>query len=613
MFNKLRLQHKLMLTIMIVFFALLLAFIIYLYTYMKTALLDTELAGLIPTTQKVSDQVDTLYKQIDYAALGFTSNQENLDVMVNLSSNTITNPDDSYVALAKLAHNLNAVYNVVNDLYKVIVFIPDRDIFYSYFRNDNLVDHVPRIYTDTSQASSLFQTDPLFTAFPPHPDVWSTVPENIISVVRRFSTPYNTNFGMVEIQLPYKSLKQIATLENQSAEKTIYIFDKTGQLIFPLAPDMDRQYTNVTQQLSQHIQHRTLTNGSIRLDGQSRLISTYTSSYLQWTTVIVDNGDMLQQNLEQYRYRLMLIGLTILIAVLIIYYAAIRKVMMPLLTLIRTIRSVNINNLSMNAPLEEKHDFDEVIILHRAFERMIERLRASINTEYESKIRSIEANYSALQAQINPHFLYNTLNVIAVHCEETDSMVAADMCYRLSEMMRYSGSSSGSTVRLADELKYSVYYIELLQLHYDQSLFYELDIPDRMLDLHVPKLTLQPFIENAINHGLDKKLPPWNISIRGGYEDSGNWYIRIEDNGIGIDLNKLEELRSKIARYRENFMDGKLLANLQVSGMGILNTYARLLTQFGASFYFHISNGDPVGYHIEFGVLTRSAKGVNEL
>ncbi|KKO53996.1 hypothetical protein [Paenibacillus sp. DMB20] len=127
MFQKLRLQNKLMLTIMIVFFVMLLSFMLYLYSYMKSSLLKTELAGLVPTTQKISDQVDMLYKQLDYAALGFTNNQENLDVMVEISG--AANENDSYVALSRLAHNLNAIYNVVNDLYKVVVFNADKQIF----------------------------------------------------------------------------------------------------------------------------------------------------------------------------------------------------------------------------------------------------------------------------------------------------------------------------------------------------------------------------------------------------------------------------------------------------------------------------------------------------
>ena len=569
---------------------------------MKSALLDAELAGLVPTTQKVSDQVDTLYKQIDYAALGFTMNQENLNVMVDINSASKSNINDSYVALTRLAHNLNAIYNVVYDLYKVIVFNPEKQIYYSYFRSENLVKQIPLPYSNPEATAQLFNKDHLFAALPPHPDAWSTSPENVISVVRKFSTPYNTDFGMVEIQLPYKSLEHITNVDTNSADKQVYLFHADGELAFPAHSIIDDYEASMIGELSQRLRSNTLTNGIMQVNGKSILVSSYKSSYLNWTTVVIDNGGTLQQNLQYYRLQLTMFSILILLAVLFIYYFLIRKLIMPLLTLTKTVRSVNLNNLTFNPAYDENRNFDEIMILNRSFEQMIEELKLAINTEYESRIRSIEANYSALQAQINPHFLYNTLNVIAVHCEETDSMVAADMCYRLSEMMRYSGSSSGTTVVFTDEIKYSIYYLELMKLHYDHSLFYEISIPDEMNDIRFPKLTLQPFVENAINHGFDKSLPPWEIRIHGYYVNLSNWRIAIEDNGSGFDAMKLEELREKISSYRENFMEGKLLANLQVSGMGTLNTYARLLTQFGDSLYFNISNQDNKGCRIEFGV-----------
>ena len=602
MFQKLRLQNKLMLTIMIVFFVMLLSFMLYLYSYMKSSLLKTELAGLVPTTQKISDQVDMLYKQLDYAALGFTNNQENLDVMVEISG--AANENDSYVALSRLAHNLNAIYNVVNDLYKVVVFNADKQIFYSYFRADNLVKQIPESYTSSTQMAELFRNDKLVAVLPPHLDAWSTTPEPVISVVRKFSTPYSTDFGMVEIQLPYRSLEQIATIHSQSFDKKIYIFNADGELIFPVLTNTSAHDMNTLKQLKQHIREKTLSNGVLNLEGGSSLISAYTSNYLNWTTVLMDDGVTLQQNLRNYRLTLLMIGLLILFAVVIIYYFAIGKLFKPLLTLTRTVRSVSLNNLTFSPVIDEIRDYDEIMILSRSFEKMIDKLKLAINTEYESRIRSIEANYSALQAQINPHFLFNTLNVIAVHCEETDSMVAADMCYRLSEMMRYSGSSSPPTATLADEIKYSIYYLELMKLHYDESLLYQVSIPDEMTLLHFPKLSLQPFVENAINHGFDTCLPPWHIEIDGQFHGLSDWCIRIKDNGSGFAAEPLEELRNASSAYRDNFMEGKLVANLQVSGMGILNTYARLLTQFGEDFYFDMTNLEPKGSQIVFGVRT---------
>lgn len=602
MFSKLGFQNKLIITIMLVFFLILLFFTFYLYTYMKSTLVQTELAGLIPTTQKISDQVDTLYKQLDYAALGFTNNQDNLDVMVELSNSSSANSIDNFVLQTKLSHNLNAIYNVVSDLHKVVIFIPDKSIFFPYFRTENLMKDIPTPYANPASINELFKKDKLFSAIPPHPDYWSTEPETVISVVRKFSTPYFTDFGMVEIQLPYKSLELITTIESNQSGKQVYIFDDIGNLIFPLIPKADNQHKSLLAMLTKQIQEKTFTSGEVKLEGKSTLISTSHSSYLGWTTVVADDGITLKHNLERYRSILLAISFLTLLLVLTIYYFAIRNLMKPLNKLTRTVRSVSLNNLSFQTNSYERYEYNELIMLNQSFENMIDKLKQSINTEYESRIREIEANYSALQAQINPHFLFNTLNVIAVHCEDTDSMIAADMCYRLSEMMRYSVSSKDSDALLADESKYSAYYLELMKLHYDNSLFYEINIPEEMNILRLPKLSLQPFVENAINHGFDKSLPPWSINISGKFISTSNWEIVIQDNGSGFDAAVLLDLNQKLSTYRTNFIEGKLLKNLQISGMGMLNTFVRLVIHFGEGFYLSVSNLEEGGCQICFGV-----------
>jgi len=608
MFSKLGFQNKVVVTIMGIFFLILLLSMVYLYTYMKSMLIQTELAGLIPTTQKISDQVDTLYKQLDYAALGFTNNQDNLDVMVELNSATPLESIDNLVSQTKLAHNLNAIYNVVSALHKVIIFVPDKDIFFPYFRTEHLFKNIPMPYSKPSSLDALFVKDKLFAALPPHPDVWSTEPETVISVVRKFSTPYYTDFGILEIQLPYKSLELITRIDNQHSGKQVYIFDSNGALVFPFNLSKDNHHQALLTALSKQLQEHSPISGKFKQEGKLTLLSTYNSSYLGWTTIVADDGISLQENLQRYRTILITIGFLTLLAVLIIYYFAIRKLMKPLKALTKTVRAVSLNNLSFNQnPSPNEHfEYNELTMLNRSFEKMIDKLKQAINTEYESRIREIEANYSALQAQINPHFLFNTLNVIAVHCEETGSLIAEDMCQRLAEMMRYSGSSTGTDALLADEIKYSVYYLELMKLHYEDSLFYEIDIPESMNILYFPKLSLQPFVENAINHGFDKSFPPWKITISGRFTNLTNWELVIQDNGSGFEQTVLQDLNQKLSAYRSNFIEGKLLKNLQISGMGMLNTFIRLVIQFGDAFYFSVSNVEEQGGRICFGVKESS-------
>lgn len=606
MFNKLGFQNKVFAIFMVAFLFILASFAVYLYGYMKSTLVRTQQASLAPVAQKISDQIDMLYKQLDFAALGFTNNQDNLNTMVEMNS-IAPESLDMLVHQSKLIHNLSATYNVVNELYKVVIFIPDKHIFFSYIRDDHPVSSIPFPYASPDSIDQLFGKNGQVAELPPHLDFWSTAPEKVVSVVRKFSTPYYTDFGFIELVLPYRTLERICSIDKEQTGKNVYIFDEKGMLVFPFNAGSHKE--NAALKLSDMIHQQNIEFGEMRLSNHSLLFNSYHSSYTEWTIVITDDEALFLQNLSYYRTLLITVSVIIFIAVMVIYYIIIRKLMKPLKHLTKSVRSINLNNLTVDGRTHEYNEYNEFILLNRSFEHMIERLRQSINQEYESRIREVEAHYSALQAQINPHFLFNTLNVIAVHCEETESDIAADMIYRLSEMMRYSGSSAQTSALLSEEMKYSVYYLELMKLHYDNSLFYEIDIPEPIGNLRFPKLSLQPFVENCINHGFDKALPPWKIKITGSVRNAMDWEIMIEDNGCGIQSDELSEIQRQLAEYETNFLEGKLVRNLQISGMGILNTYARLAIHFGEDFYFHISSMEGQGCNVRFGIRARLKEG----
>lgn len=606
MFSKLGFQNKIFMIFIGLFIVILVSFAVYLYMYMKSTLVHTEQTSLAPATQKISDQIDMMYKQLDYAALGFTYNQQNSETMQEMNNNPGLGSTDLLVAQSKLIHNLSSIYNVVSDLFKVIIFVPDRNIFFSYIRDENLVKHVPLPYSSPASMDQVFRKNKLFAALPAHPDYWSTKPETVVSVVRKFSTPYDSNFGLIQLDLPYKSLEEICTLDKNGTMKQVLLFDEAGRLIYPYSADPESDWQERAKPLSDIVISGGPPSGELRLGDHDMLYNAYTSAYTGWTTVITDDETFFLKNLNNYRTLLITVSLAILLIVVLVYYIIIRKLLSPLKQLTRTVRSVSLSNLHAGTPLLEGNEYNEFKLLSRSFDRMIDKLKDSINTEYEGRIREMEAHYSALQAQINPHFLFNTLNVIAAHCEDTDSDTAADMCYRLSEMMRYTASSASRLTTIGEEVRYSEDYLELVKLHYDDSLTYRIDMPEAMLSIPMPRLSLQPFVENSINHGFDKTLPPWRIHIRGAWVSSSDWQMVIEDNGAGMDPSDRERIRAKLAEYRRNAEHGNMLSNLQVSGMGVVNTYVRLSIHFGNAFYMDFAEGKGSGLKVTFGVKAPS-------
>ncbi|NOV01763.1 sensor histidine kinase [Paenibacillus planticolens] len=595
MINKFGFQGKIFLVFIIIFVGMVTFFSTYLYVYMKRTLIHTDQINLAPVTQQISDQIDTLYKELGNAAISYTNDLENLELMIDLYHESGNSSAAPLVYKTKLAINLNTIYNAVSHLYKVIIFIPEKNIFFTYIRDEHLVESIPARYAYPSNGS----TNRRLTNMPPHLDDWSSLPQRVISVVSKFSTPYNKDFGMIEIQIPYQSLERVGSIKSKNAGKEVLIFDDNGSLLFPYLSEDDWERETRTLRLIQAIKAHGMNYGEISVDNRSFLYSSFRSDYTGWTTVMTDDERMLQKNVRDYKNIIVLSSSLILFTVLIVYYILIQRLTRPLKLLTQKVRTVSLDNLSMKVTSTEPNEFK---LLHQSFNDMLDKIRESINNEYESRIRETEAHSSALQAQINPHFIYNTLSVITAHCEDSGADVAADMCYRLAGMMRYTASSSCKDVLLSEEIGHSIDFLELMKLHYDDSLEYEIHLPEPLNAMRVPKLTLQPLVENCINHGFEHVLPPWRIRIYGTMLSPDHWEITIEDNGSGIEPVQLAELSRQLTSYRDNYEHGKLLTNLKIGGLGILNTYARLIIYFGTHFYFHITNLEERGCKIQLGV-----------
>ncbi|MNI46685.1 putative sensor-like histidine kinase [compost metagenome] len=209
----------------------------------------------------------------------------------------------------------------------------------------------------------------------------------------------------------------------------------------------------------------------------------------------------------------------------------------------------------------EVQSSDEVGQLTQSFNRMTDEIHMLINDVYKSGIMRKEAQLKALHSQINPHFLYNTLdsmNAIAV-IEEVPLL--ARMAKMLSEMFRYSISSGEQIVPLQQELNQIIRYVEIQQIRYDDKFSLHLSIPDHLLSYRIPKLTLQPIVENAIYHGLEMIPGAGRIEIT-CYETDVYTIIEVSDNGKGIPADRLAEIQSDLLG-KTNYVDHIGLANVQ--------------------------------------------------
>ena len=185
---------------------------------------------------------------------------------------------------------------------------------------------------------------------------------------------------------------------------------------------------------------------------------------------------------------------------------------------------------------------DELGKLGDQFNHMMDEIENYIYREYQSKIILNDAKYYALQAQINPHFLFNTLNTMASIAAVENCDIVKNMCETLSDIFRYNiaGNMDKKFVTFEEEMTHIKNYLYIVKMRtMDEINFYD-RIPQGMEKLEIPKLSLQPLIENSVNHGLKNKRGKKCIWIE-AQEDETSLYVSVIDNGIGADVSELNK------------------------------------------------------------------------
>lgn len=254
------------------------------------------------------------------------------------------------------------------------------------------------------------------------------------------------------------------------------------------------------------------------------------------------------------RQSAVLIGVTvvtmIVLFLLIVTYSmsVSRRITSPVIALTEKAKQFGKRDFSRAKPIET--NITELDILDDSFNEMTDHISALMEKQIENERSLHQAELELLQAQINPHFLYNTLDSIAILAESDREEDVIDMITSLSTFFRNSLSEGEDIHTLRAETAQAVSYLEIQQIRYSDILSYSIDISEEIQDCLIPKLILQPLIENALYHGIKNRRGRGLISITGGRENN-RILLRVRDNGIGMDSEQLEQLQNGIYQQKQ--------------------------------------------------------------
>ena len=239
---------------------------------------------------------------------------------------------------------------------------------------------------------------------------------------------------------------------------------------------------------------------------------------------------------------------------------------------------------ALQAKMPVKAEDEKLQSLSDGIEQMVEKLDTQMKLNNEEQLRVRKMELALIQAQINPHFLYNTLDAIVWLIETGKTEQAEKMIVSLSTYFRSFLSNGKEIITLAEEERHIRSYLEIQQVRYKDILTYEIDFDPEYSQCLIPKMTLQPLVENAIYHGIKLKRGGGSILISD--ECDGTWItLRVKDTGMGMPDETLAELRAG-------------LENDETPGFGITAAYKRLKLLFGEKVTFDISSISGVGTEI---------------
>ncbi|WP_256756952.1 sensor histidine kinase [Cohnella sp. WQ 127256] len=263
-----------------------------------------------------------------------------------------------------------------------------------------------------------------------------------------------------------------------------------------------------------------------------------------------------------------------LIVLSVLYYLIASLLTKRILKLAKHMRRVDENNLSV---YEGETASDEIGFLTHSYNSMIHRIDELLNKVQKAELMKKEADYLVMQAQIKPHFLYNTLESIRMLAEINDDQEVVDATHTFGKLLRYTLSSGENETPLVDELKNIRNYLEMYKLRMLDRLSYEIHVDAEISGLFCPRFILQPLVENSIYHGISKIRGQGEIKVKITEADPFI-QITIADNGAGITEERLAIIRGVL----DNRLDRSELQT-EDSGLGLYNVSERIKVYFGES------------------------------
>lgn len=376
--------------------------------------------------------------------------------------------------------------------------------------------------------------------------------------------------GVFFIDLNYSAISGLCDQSTVGTKGYAFILDAKGNIVYH--PQQQQLYNELqTENISliMDTDEDTVLTGT---GNNGKLYSISRSDKTGWTVVDCTNVRELLSKSRQAQSIYVLTAVVLVIVALLFSRFMARSITLPIQKLRDSMKKVQEGDFSVSDVVVDSRN--EIGSLTKSFDVMTHRIQELMEQNVHEQEQKRKSELKALQSQINPHFLYNTLDSIIWMAEGKKNEEVVLMTASLARLLRQSISNEDETVSIGQEIQYAKSYLTIQKMRYKDKLEFEIDVDPSVNMIPIVKLVLQPIIENAIYHGLKYKESKGMILVK-GYRQGDNAVLEVKDDGVGMDEETLSHIFEK---HKVNYHS---------NGVGVYNVQKRLVLYYGKDYGLH--------------------------
>ncbi len=471
--------------------------------------------------------------------------------------NTVKESRSDISNIVVMAQNGRAIVNDGQDLINEYVDINNTDLYINTMRNSD------NTFLSSSHVQNLIKNNYRW----------------VVTLSRCINNPQtNEKTGLFFIDLNYDIISDLCEKNGMGKRGYVYIIDSKGSIVYH--PKQQLLYSGLIEERIDEVLNSKKDYFVTKEGDDSRLYTISKSARTGWTVVGVDYTSELMTGKESTQIIYVVIAIALVAITMVISSLLAATITKPITALKESMKEAEKGNFEITKRLV--HSNNEVGSLSQSFYVMIEEIQNLMKQNISEQKQKRKSELKALQSQINPHFLFNTLDSIIWMAEEGKNEDVVLMTSSLAKLMRQSLSVQSEVILIENEIEYAKSYLIIQKMRYKDKLEFEINVEDGIKEQEIIKLVLQPIVENAIYHGVKYRDKIGLIKID-AYSLDENIVIAISDNGAGMDEETLAHIFDEDKKSHKS------------NGVGVCNVQKRLQLYYGQEYGIYYESELGVG------------------